>query len=68
MLVDVYAWADVAKERTIAGKSRHSSIINPAISAIVPSEPVLHSEVFTVIKMTGVKFYAAVKIIAMHSF
>ena len=35
---------------------------------IVPSEPVLHSEVFTVIKMTGVKFYAAVKIIAMHSF
>ena len=67
MLVDVDARADVAKERTIAGKSRHSSI-NPAISAIVPAEPVLHSEVFTLIKMTGVKFYAAVKIIAMHSF
>jgi hypothetical protein len=68
MLLDVDARANVAKERAIAGKSRNSGIVNPTICAIASAEPVLHSEIFAGIKVAGVNFYTAVKIVAMHSF
>jgi hypothetical protein len=67
ILVDINARADVTKERSITGISRTSGIIDPAICAIVSAKPVLHSEIFTDIKVAGVNLYAALKVVAMHS-
>ena len=47
--------------------SGDAGIIDPAIFAIVLPEPVLHSKIFTGVKVTGVKLYAAVKIGAMDT-
>jgi hypothetical protein len=68
IFVDVNAGANVAKERTIRGNSRNSSIINPTKCAIVSAEPILHSEIFVGIKVARVNLYAALEIVAMHSF
>src|SRR6516225_6942560 len=67
LFLDVNAGANVAKELAITGDSRTSGIIDPTICAIVSAKPVLHSEIFTGIKVAGVNLYTALKIVAMHS-
>jgi hypothetical protein len=68
MFVDINAGANVTKKIVIAGISRNSGIINPSVYAIVSAEPVLQSEIFTGIKVDGVKLHTTLKIVAMHSF
>jgi hypothetical protein len=68
IVLDVDAGANVAKESAVTGKSRNSGIIDPTICAIVSAEPVLNLEIFTGIKVVGVNFYTAFKIVAVHSF
>jgi hypothetical protein len=63
--MDVNARADIAKESAITGKSRNSSIIDPTVCAIVTPQPVLHSKIFTGIKVAGVNVYTAVEIVLM---
>jgi len=64
LFLDVNAGANVAKELAITGDSRTSGIIDPTICAIVSAKPVLHSEIFTGIKVAGVNLYTALKIVA----
>jgi hypothetical protein len=47
--------------------SGDAGIIDPAIFAIVLPEPVLHSKIFTGVKVIRVKLYTAVKIVAMDT-
>ena len=64
-------WGKVGKQKITDGAvmsiSGNASIIDPAIFAIVLPEPVLHSKIFTGVKVTGVKLYTTVKIVAMDT-
>jgi hypothetical protein len=55
MFVNVYARPNVAKESAVMSISGDAGIIDPAIFAIMLPEPVLHSKIFTGVKVSGVK-------------
>src|SRR5206468_7193037 len=64
---DVHARTDVASEVFLSVVARHTAIRNPAIFAVVTSQPVLHDERFPGIKRFDVGFEAALEIVRMHA-
>jgi hypothetical protein len=67
MFVNVHARPNVAKESAVMSISGDADIIDPPIFAIVLPQPVLHSKIFTGVKVTGVNLYTAVKIVSMDT-
>src|SRR5215471_2850441 len=66
--MDIDAGTNVAKEITIRSVSRNSGIIDPTIHAIVSAQPVLHSKVRSIVKVTDISLQAGGNIVAMDSF
>src|SRR5207247_3730635 len=64
---DVHARTDVASEVFLSVIARHTAIRNPAIFAVVTSQPVLHHEWFPSFKRFDVGFEAALEIVRMHA-
>jgi hypothetical protein len=61
--VDTYP--DVANERAILIKPRHSKVENPSIFSVVPSEPILRSELFLTIERLHVCIRASTRVLGV---
>src|ERR1700751_5500362 len=66
--MDVSTRADVSKIRAISGVAWDSRVINPAIYAIMATEPILHPEFITGVEVAGVGFLATIEIPRMTAF
>src|ERR1700739_961829 len=64
--MDISTGADVSKKRTVPGVARNSSVINPAIRAIMATQPIFHSEFLPCVKVAGVSLKATTEILRMN--
>src|ERR1700751_4322926 len=65
--MDISTGADVSKKRTVPGVARNSSVINPAIRAIMATQPIFHSEFLPGGKAADVGFKATIEILRMNA-
>src|SRR5262245_24671138 len=64
---DIHTWADVASKRAVRVITGHSVIRNPAIFAVISSEPVLHDERFARVECFRVCLEALLQIVRIHA-
>jgi hypothetical protein len=65
---DVGASADVPCKSSISAESRHTFVTNPTILSVVPSQPILHSELFATIERLRVSVEASLQIVRVDTF
>src|SRR5271163_1190179 len=63
----INATPDVTHKRAILIKPRHANVQKPSILSVVPSEPILHSELFTPIEGLRVRVQASLQILGVNT-
>src|SRR5271156_4942191 len=63
----INATPDVTHKRAILIKPRHPNVDNPSILSVVPSEPILHSELLTPIRGLPVRVQASLQILGVNT-
>src|SRR5262249_5738172 len=65
--VNVDAGADIADEGAIVGAAGSAGVVDPAILAVMPPQPILHAKRRAGVEMTDVDPQATVEIVGMHA-